>query len=98
MAITKIWTVKSGVDDCLSYVTNPEKTSIVPNIDAIEGVIKYIKNEDKTENCKYVSAYGCSENRAYSDMMETQKLWQRHERKNGIAAYHVKGFLENMNA
>lgn len=89
MAITKIWTVKSRLDTCLNYVSNPEKTSVVPNIDAREGVIKYITNQDKTEKCKYVSAYGCSEDRAFSDMMETQKLWQKHKRKNGVAAYHI---------
>ena len=89
MAITKIWSVKSRLDTCLNYVSNPEKTSIVPNIDAREGVIKYITNEDKTERCKYVSAFGCSEDKAFSDMIETQKVWQRHERKNGVAAYHI---------
>ena len=46
MAITKIWTVKSRLDSSLKYIANPDKTSsIQPDIDAVEGVIKYIKNE-----------------------------------------------------
>lgn len=57
MAITKIWTVKSRLDSSLNYIVNPEKTSIKPDIDAVEGVIKYIKNEDKTENCLYAMNY-----------------------------------------
>ena len=44
MAITKIWTVKSRLDSSLKYIANPDKTSIQPDIDAVEGVMKYIKN------------------------------------------------------
>ena len=48
MAITKIWSVKSRLDTSLNYISNPDKTSVKPDIDAREGVIKYIKNKDKT--------------------------------------------------
>ena len=58
MAITKIWTVKSRLDSSLKYIANPDKTSIQPDIDAVEGVMKYIKNGDKTEQCKYVKSFG----------------------------------------
>ena len=71
MAITKIWSVKSRLDTSLDYIANPEKTSLKPNIDAKEGVIKYITNADKTEQCKYVTAYGCSDDSPFSDMLET---------------------------
>ena len=80
MAITKIWSIKSRLDTSLNYIANPEKTSIKPNIDAREGVIKYIKNEDKTERCKYVRAYNCSEDTPYNDMLQTQDDWCRKER------------------
>lgn len=40
MAITKIWSVKSRLDTSLNYITNPEKTNVKPDIDAIEGVIQ----------------------------------------------------------
>ena len=90
MAITKIWSVKSRLDTSLDYISNPEKTSIKPNIDAKEGVIKYITNADKTEQCKYVTAYGCSEDYAFSDMMETKRfLGEKRPRKNGVVAYHI---------
>ena len=65
MAITKIWSVKSRLNKCLNYITNPEKTNIQPDIDAIEGVIQYIENKDKTEDCKYVKAFNCSKDNAF---------------------------------
>ncbi len=89
MAITKIWSVKSRLDTSLNYISNPEKTSLQPNIDAVEGVIKYIKNDDKTEQCKYVTAYGCSLDYPFSDMMQTKQLFEDKPRKNGVAAYHI---------
>ena len=89
MAITKIWSVKSRLDTSLNYISNPDKTSIQPDIDAREGVIKYIKNKDKTEQCKFVSAFGCSENYAFSDMVATQRMFERNRRKNGVVAYHI---------
>ena len=89
MAITKIWSVKSRLDTSLNYISNPDKTSVKPDIDAREGVIKYIKNKDKTEQCKFVSAFGCSENYAFSDMVATQRMFERNRRKNGVVAYHI---------
>ena len=75
MAITKIWTVKSRLDSSLKYIANPDKTSIQPDIDAVEGVMKYIKNGDKTEQCKYVKAYNCTTDKAFSEMLETQEFF-----------------------
>ena len=46
MAITKIWSVKSRLDTSLKYIANPDKTTLQPDIEAVEGVIKYIKNND----------------------------------------------------
>ena len=89
MAITKIWSVKSRLDTSLNYISNPDKTSVKPDIDAREGVIKYIKNKDKTEQCKFVSAFGCSEDYAFSDMVATQMMFERNRRKNGVVAYHI---------
>ena len=89
MAITKIWSVKSRLDTSLNYISNPDKTSVKPDIDAREGVIKYIKNKDKTEQCKFVSAFGCSEDNAFSDMVATQRMFERNRRKSGVVAYHI---------
>lgn len=89
MAITKIWTVKSRLDTSLNYIANPEKTSLKPDIDTVEGVAKYIENKDKTENCVYVKTYNCTANNAFSEMIETQDFFGKTGRKNGVLAYHL---------
>ena len=89
MAITKIWTVKSRLDTSLSYIANPEKTSLKPDIDAVEGVAKYIENKNKTENCVYVKTYHCTADNAFSEMLETQDFFGKTGRKNGVLAYHL---------
>ena len=89
MAITKIWTVKSRLDSSLNYIANPEKTSIKPDIDAVESVIKYIKNENKTENCLYVKAYNCTTDNPYADMIDTQEFFGKAGHKNAVLAYHL---------
>lgn len=81
MAITKIWSVKSRLNKCLNYITNPEKTNIQPDIDAIEGVIQYIENKDKTEDCKYVKAFNCSKDNAFDRMIQTQDSFGKRKRK-----------------
>ena len=89
MAITKIWSVKSRLDTSLKYIANPDKTTLQPDIEAVEGVIKYIKNNDKTEQCKYVKAYNCTIDKAFSEMMETQEFFGKAGRKNSVLAYHL---------
>lgn len=95
MAITKIWTVKSRLDTSLNYIVNPEKTSLQPNIEAMEGVVKYIENKDKTENCVYVRSYNCGKENAFDTMIQTQDFYGKSKRKNGVLAYHlVQSFKE----
>ena len=85
MAITKIWSVKSRLDTSLNYIANPEKTSAKLDIDAREGVIKYITNSEKTERCKYVTAFGCSADLPFSDMIETKIfLKKKNQNKNAF--------------
>lgn len=89
MAITKIWSVKSRLDTSLNYITNPEKTILKPDIEAIDGVIKYIENRDKTESCAFVRAFNCSSKNAFKNMIETQERFGKTKRKNGVLAYHL---------
>ena len=89
MAITKIWTIKSRLDTSLKYIANPDKTDFKPNIDAMEGVMKYIENKNKTENCLYIRAYNCGKKKAFNAMMNTQEFYNKGNRKNGVLAYHL---------
>ena len=75
MAITKIWSIKSRLDVSLHYIENPDKTELIPDIDAVEGAIKYIANTDKTDKCLYVKAFNCSVESAYKTMTRTHDKW-----------------------
>ena len=89
MAITKIWPVKSRLDTSLRYIGNPEKTSLRFDMEAMEGVVRYIENDDKTENCVYVEAFNCSKENAFNTMIKTQERFGKRNRKNGVLAYHL---------
>ena len=89
MAITKIWSVRSRLDTSLKYIGNPEKTNLKPDIDAVEGVAKYIVNKEKTEKCVYVKSYGCTVENAYEEMIETQLKFKKDERQHRVLAYHL---------
>ena len=73
MAITKIWPVKSRLDTSLRYIGNPEKTSLRFDMEAMEGVVRYIENDDKTEKYVYVEAFNCSNENAFKIMIKTQE-------------------------
>ena len=89
MAITKLWSVKSRLDSSLNDIENPEKTRLQPDIEAAEGVMKYIQNKDKTENCLLISAFNCGKDDAYKTMIKTKESWGEAQRKNGVVAYHL---------
>lgn len=89
MAITKIWSIKSRLDVSLNYIENPDKTELIPDIDAVEGAIKYIANIDKTYKCLYVKAFNCSVESAYKTMTQTHDKWYENRRRNGVIAYHL---------
>lgn len=89
MAITKLWSIKTHLKTSLEYIANPDKATVQPDIDVVEGVIKYIENTDKTENCLYVKAFNCSKDKAYKTMVDTQNLWGKSRRKNRTVAYHL---------
>lgn len=89
MAITKIWSIKSRLDVSLHYIENPDKTELIPDIDAVEGAIKYIANTDKTDKCLYVKAFNCSVESAYKTMTRTHDKWYENRRKNEVIAYHL---------
>ena len=89
MAITKIWSVSSRLDLSVGYITNPEKTSVKLDVDAVEGLEKYIENPDKTENAIYVRGYNCTKGNAYKQMLKTQEKEGKSHRIDGVLAYHL---------
>lgn len=77
------------LDTSIKYIENPEKTKYSLDLTAVENVEKYIENGDKTEKGVYVTAFNCSKDKAYEQMIKTQKKYGKHIRKNGVLAYHI---------
>ena len=92
MAVTKIWTIKNSFAAPIIYVQNSEKT-LNPNADmpeeslqALEDVIEYAANEDKTEMKYYVSTINCNKRCARDEFAMVKK---RFGKEGGIVAFHA---------
>ena len=92
MAVTKIWPIKNSFAAPIIYVQNSEKT-INPNADmpeeslqALEDIIEYAANEDKTEMKYYVSTINCNKRCARDEFAMVKK---RFGKEGGIVAFHA---------
>ena len=92
MAVTKIWRIKNSFAAPIIYVQNSEKT-LNPNADmpeeslqALEDVIEYAANEDKTEMKYYVSTINCNKRCARDEFAMVKK---RFGKEGGIVAFHA---------
>ena len=92
MAVTKIWPIKNSFAAPISYVQNSEKT-LNPKADmseeslqALEDVIEYAANEDKTEMKYYVSTINCNKRCARDEFAMVKK---RFGKEGGIVAFHA---------
>lgn len=92
MAVTKIWPIKNSFAAPIIYVQNSEKT-LNPNADmseeslqALEDVIEYAANEDKTEMKYYVSTINCNKRCARDEFAMVKK---RFGKEGGSVAFHA---------
>lgn len=67
MAVTKLWSVTQRLGQVIDYATNPEKTSakierhFTPEqYQALADVLRYAKDEEKTEREFYVGGINCN--------------------------------------
>ena len=89
MAVTKIWNIWGKAGSPLEYIANPEKTErefSEPEKQALQDVIAYTTNEDKTEKFYYTSGINCSVEFA-RDQFDTVKM--RFGKYDGNVAYHA---------
>ena len=89
MAVTKIWNIRGRAGSPLEYIANPDKTKREFNEQqkqALEDVIAYAANEDKTEKLFYTTGINCSVEFA-RDQFDTTKL--RFSKHDGNVAYHA---------
>ena len=93
MAVTKIWDIRRSLAAPIEYVSNEEKTAnpsvkagrSEEELQALDDVIEYAANEDKTEMKYFVSTINC--NKAFA-RDEFQMVKQRFDKEGGIVAYH----------
>lgn len=89
MAVTRIWSIKGRAGAPLTYIANPEKTQrefSESERQALQDVIAYAANEDKTQQFYYTSGINCSVECA-RDQFDTTKL--RFGKTGGNVAYHA---------
>ena len=89
MAVTRIWSIKGRAGSPIDYVIDEEKTQRVfteSERQALEDIIAYAANEDKTESMFYTSGINCTVECA-RDQFDTTKL--QFNQKGGNVAYHA---------
>ena len=89
MAVTKLWTSRGNAGSPLMYVINPQKSEREcsdTEKQALQDVIAYAANEDKTESFFYTTGINCSVECA-RDQFDTTKL--RFGKTGGNVAYHA---------
>ena len=89
MAVTKIWNIRGRAESPLEYIANPEKTQrefTDAQKQALEDVIAYAANEDKTEKLFYTTGINCSVECARDQFDITKISFNKHD---GNVAYHA---------
>ena len=82
MAYTKIIKVKSNLNLCLDYTSNPKKTER-RSAEDLNRLLSYTQSNDKTEHQLYVSGFNCIPQNAYEIMMETKQRWRKPRQRQG---------------
>lgn len=79
MAYTKIIPIRSRLDVCLNYISNPEKTDL-------QNALDDIGNSDKTGTLQ--SAFHCQLGTAFQDMKAVKRRWGKDTGKH-VQGYHI---------
>ena len=87
MATTKILPVRKRLKDCLDYAANPKKTEVFRG-DALDRLMHYTQNEDKTEHQLYVTGFNCDPQNACLIMEATKRRWHKNI-GHGNVGYHI---------
>ncbi len=86
MASTGFWPVKSRLKEVIDYAENPDKTTDKKFLDEdLWAALRYVENDQKTDQTMYVSGINCPKQRAYQCMMTTKR---RYGKFGGNVAYH----------
>lgn len=80
MAITKVFAIRGHFEKTVQYVVNEKKT-------ALDGMIDYAVNPDKTEQRLYESQLNCNSVKSAGQDMERTK--RRNNKLGGVQGYHI---------
>ena len=91
MATTGFWPVKGRLKEVIDYANNPDKTTAKEYLDEdLYAAIRYVENDDKTDQTMYVSGINCSKHTAYNEMIAVKRRFG--ERGKNIAYHGFQSF------
>ena len=85
MATTGFWPVKGKLNDVLTYIENPEKTT------DLNAALEYATDPTKTDKQMFVSGINCSRYTAYQDMVAIKRNYG--ERGQNTAYHGYQSFV-----
>ena len=91
MATTGFWPVKGRLKEVIDYANNPDKTTAKEYLDKdLYVAIRYVENDDKTDQTMFVSGINCSKHNAYNEMIAVKRRFG--ERGKNIAYHGYQSF------
>ena len=91
MATTGFWPVRGRLKEVIDYANNPDKTTAKEYLDEdLYTAIRYVENDDKTDQTMFVSGINCSKYNAYNEMIAVKRRFG--ERGKNIAYHGYQSF------
>lgn len=91
MATTGFWPVKGRLKEVIDYANNPDKTTAKEYLDEdLYAAIRYVENDDKTDQTMFVAGINCSKHNAYNEMIAVKRRFG--ERGKNIAYHGYQSF------
>ena len=91
MATTGFWPVRGRLKEVINYANNPDKTTAKEYLDEdLYAAIRYVENDDKTDQTMFVSGINCSKHNAYNEMIAVKRRFG--ERGKNIAYHGYQSF------
>lgn len=91
MATTGFWPVRGRLKEVIDYANNPDKTTAKEYLDEdLYAAIRYVENDDKTDQTMFVSGINCSKHNAYNEMIAVKHRFG--ERGKNIAYHGYQSF------
>lgn len=88
MATTGFWPVRGRLKEVIDYANNPDKTTAKKYLDEdLYNAIRYVKNDDKTDQTMFVSGINCSKHNAYNEMIAVKRRFGERGKNIGYHGY-----------